>query len=311
MTPNNDIEDEALGRWLVNDMPEDERIAFEASDDFQTYKLISSYASELEPPSYDMEAAYAKLRARTDEKKSGKLVKMNLYKRLALAASILVLVGIGSFFILNNSLIQTIKHTTAQGQVKTVKLPDHSLIEMNNLTTVTYNESLWDEQRDVELKGEAFFKVTKGKPFRVLMENGMIEVLGTSFNIKDRNYGTEIFCFTGKVRVTDSKSNALILTEGMSAQIKKGTLLLKKTEEALKTPLWKQGLSRFENAPLEDVIYELQGQFNIEINVNQNISDRFYFGSYPHDNLDQALELVFGSMQLDYVKESDSLIVVK
>ena len=39
MTPNKDIEDEALGRWLVNEMSEEERIAFEASDAFKTYAV--------------------------------------------------------------------------------------------------------------------------------------------------------------------------------------------------------------------------------------------------------------------------------
>ena len=59
------------------------------------------------------------------------------------------------------------------------------------------------------------------------------------------------------------------------------------------------------------MIYELKGQFDIEIQVKSDISKRTYFGTYPNDNLEQALQLVFGSMQLEYIQESEGLVVVK
>ena len=310
MTPNKDIEDDALGRWLVNEMSEEERIAFEASDAFKTYEAISQHTENLVLEPYNVEVEYSKLKKSIAHKKESKLVQMRFYRRLSIAASILVLLGVGSFFLLNKEVALT-RHKTLQGQTKTITLPDNSVVEMNNLSALSYNVEQWKESRDVQLKGEAFFKVEKGSPFRVLMENGMIEVLGTSFNIKDRSYGTEVYCFTGKVRVTDSERNATILTKGMSAKIIDGYLDLNSKEEQLQMPLWKQGISRFENAPLADVIYELKGQFDIEIQVKSDISKRTYFGTHPNDNLEQALQLVFGSMQLEYIQESEGLVVVK
>ena len=54
-----------------------------------------------------------------------------------------------------------------KSQKQEISLPDNSQVSLNALSSVTYNESSWDENRELTLNGEAFFKVEKGSTFEV------------------------------------------------------------------------------------------------------------------------------------------------
>jgi transmembrane sensor len=41
----------------------------------------------------------------------------------------------------------------------------------------------WSKERTLSLEGEAFFEVQKGSKFSVVTSDGIVEVLGTSFDV--------------------------------------------------------------------------------------------------------------------------------
>ena len=45
-------------------------------------------------------------------------------------------------------------------------LPDHSEVVLNADSEITYKKSNWDTNRKLELQGEAYFKVAKGKTLK-------------------------------------------------------------------------------------------------------------------------------------------------
>ena len=47
-----------------------------------------------------------------------------------------------------------------------------------------------------------FLKVEKGKTFTVKTNYGEVEVLGTVFNVKSRDYAFEVICYEGSVEVS-------------------------------------------------------------------------------------------------------------
>ena len=57
-------------------------------------------------------------------------------------------------------------------------------------------------KRDLTLEGEAYFKVQKGQTFSVNTTDGVVKVLGTHFNVKQRNNYFEVNCYEGLVSVT-------------------------------------------------------------------------------------------------------------
>lgn len=311
MDKNEHMDDELLGRWLAGELTGKELTDFEASDAFKTYQAIASYSEQLETPEFDSSAIYASIKEQTSGKKSGKVVRLSFYKKMAIAASILVLVGIGSmYWLMQGPAVEMTSVYTAQGETKSVVLPDNSTVELNIASTISYDANNWENAREIELTGEAFFNVTKGNRFAVSTEHGSIEVLGTSFNIRNRDNITEVICYTGKVKVTDLKGASVILVKDGSARIVGGEMDNDWTPGVSTNPEWKNGHSSFHNVALNTVIEELENQYGVQVDCSQDLSNRNYVGAFPHDNLAQALQLVFEPMQLNYTIDNDTLIVI-
>jgi ferric-dicitrate binding protein FerR (iron transport regulator) len=76
---------------------------------------------------------------------------------------------------------------TNKSQVKKIVLPDQSIVWLNNNSEISFDQNLNQQKvRKVKLRGEAFFEVQPdpARPFQVETPHGLIEVLGTSFNVR-------------------------------------------------------------------------------------------------------------------------------
>ena len=161
--------------------------------------------------------------------------------------------------------------TTEPGQIMEVYLPDSTLISMAGNSSIRYDKKAYGkERRVVEMKGKAFFQVTRNeaRPFSVYTERTEVTVLGTSFQIDEQPDGTDVDVMTGKVSfgVTGSETDKVILTAGMSASYSmesKGITILE--EEDLNTLSWKTRQLRFNDTPLEKVVSDLNEYYQVNI----------------------------------------------
>ena len=241
MMKNYDTDDTFLGRWIAGELTEDERIAFEKTDAFKVYNIINNEAQLLEAPNIDTEAALkiVKHRLKTAPRKT-KIIQ--LWKTIAVAS--IIIISLGYFF--NSSKT----YTTAIGETQTITLADGSTVNLNANSSLSHKRFLWNNNKQVALTGEAYFTITKGTGFKVATSNGIVEVLGTQFNIKDRNDFT-LKCYKGKVKFTsfDNKNNDYTLTKGIQISIQSSKAIQSIFEQ--ETPDWKQGNSVFIDQPLE------------------------------------------------------------
>ena len=142
---------------------------------------------------------------------------------------------------------------------------------MAGSSSIRYDaKSYGKERRVVEMKGKAFFKVTRNetRPFSVYTERTEVTVLGTSFQINEQPDGTDVNVMTGKVSfgATGNETDKVILTAGMSASYSmesKGITLLE--EEDLNTLSWKTRQLRFNDTPLEKVIGDLNEYYQVKV----------------------------------------------
>ena len=310
MKSNNDIDDELLGRWLAGDLSDEERISFEASDAYKSYEVIGRYSNELETPKFNSDEVYGQIDVELAKKKN-RVIKISFYKKLAVAASIIVLIGIGAIYMFSSNPVEDTTILTAQGETKNIILPDNSEVDLNVSSSISYNEENWNETRLIELEGEAFFKVEKGKRFIVKTDQGDVEVLGTSFNIRNRDNFTEVVCYSGRVKVTSPLNSSVVLEKNDATRIVDNIFYNGNVSHDLESPAWQSGFSQFDNIPLQTVIDELENQYAIRVDCKVDISNRMYVGYVPHDNLSQALELVFAPMQLKYTEVNEKLFVVE
>src|SRR5690625_1241478 len=80
-------------------------------------------------------------------------------------------------------------YTTANNEQRIITLPDGSNVRMNRNSRLTVSN---DAFRTIHLEGEAFFdiKTDPDHPFKIYIDEAVVEVLGTSFNVKEE--GEEI-----------------------------------------------------------------------------------------------------------------------
>ncbi len=81
---------------------------------------------------------------------------------MAAASVLLLLIGFGTYFMTDRNSPEWVAVTTEPGQIMEVYLPDSTLISMAGNSSIRYDKKAYGkERRVVEMKGKAFFQVTR------------------------------------------------------------------------------------------------------------------------------------------------------
>jgi ferric-dicitrate binding protein FerR (iron transport regulator) len=218
-----------------------------------------------------------------------------------LAASIALLFGLYSYFFGYKT------YETGIGESEIVLLADGSTIEMNANSKLSFKRFGWSEDRVVDFEGEAFFDVQPGNDFTVNIPSGTISVVGTQFNVRDRN-NLKVQCYEGSIVFTSNREQTPIqLSQGMELHFLGGEMLHKQFEGA--KPDWTHGFSTFNEQPFNEVLDELALQFPITFKLDSINTDRLFTGRFSYHNLEDALKTTMEPMGITYVISEDKRIV--
>lgn len=231
---------------------------------------------------------------------------------LGVAAAIALLLVTGYWVLFNQS--SSIEIATKE-QTQTITLPDGSKVSLNENSILSYNKKF--EKRVVNLKGEAFFEVTKrnGQPFSIFSNGTKTEVLGTSFNIKtnDENKDVEVTVVTGKVAVSLAKipQKKVLLTSGDKAVYKPQAALIKKEKSNDKNFLaWKTHVLSYENKTLKEIIPELENFYKIKILVsNQQMLNCRFTVDFDNISTKEALKVITFSLNASFKKSGNQYTI--
>ncbi len=232
------------------------------------------------------------------------------YWMAAAASVVLLLIGVGTFYLKERNNPEWVSVVTASGQLKDVYLPDSTLVSMAGNSTLRYDVKKYGkERRVVEMTGKAFFqgKRTEARPFSGYTAMTEVTVLGTSFQINEQPGMTEVDVVTGKVRFAGGKmAEPVILTAGMSASYsseKEEIDILK--EENPNNLSWKTKQLRFNDTPLEKVIRDLNEYYRVEI-VNKVDSPGSRLTATFNDlPLDEVLMVINQTLDIRLVPRKD------
>ncbi len=220
---------------------------------------------------------------------------------LAVAATLLLLVALFSVM-----RFYTTRIDCPAGQHLAVTLPDGSSVEMNSGSVLKYHPFWWWASRNLSFEGEGFFRVEKGKKFTVRSTMGKTSVLGTTFNIYSRGETYKVTCFTGKVKVTSLTREEVILGPDYTAQIdKSGNIIVRKERKPETTISWRENMFYFTAAPLDEVIKEVERQYNVSISMEPGM-DFYYTGFFSKDKpVEEVLKIICKPFGITYVKTAD------
>lgn len=206
------------------------------------------------------------------------------YGIAALFVGVIFLVGFAAFY--------TQDFETDRGTHLSINLPDGSSVELNAASKLSFKPYWWRFSRDVAMEGEAYFEVKGGSRFEVTSHYGSVAVLGTSFNVKSRYNSFSVTCLTGKVQVTAS-NQSVVLMPNMEAKMLNEKMTVAENNSATERISWRDNRFIFNNTPLEEVLLEIELQYNIRIARPQKM-DYFYTGNFFKTNNPQEVLSIVG-----------------
>jgi transmembrane sensor len=241
-----------------------------------------------------------------------------MYK-IAASIAFLLLSSVALFYIFNEynkvefaqlSPVENITKSTSKGQKLTIFLRDGTRVILNSESELVYPEFFSDSVRMVELKGEAFFEVTRDdtKPFKVLCKNTITEVLGTSFNINSdpETHKVQVALVSGKVRVDVLNDHEILassveLHPGDAAYIVQERVNVSSFDHN-RTVLWKDGILFFNKVDFNTMIRELESWYGVDIEVHgrANADKKHYSGRFDNESLQNVLESIGFSKDFNY-----------
>ncbi len=253
--------------------------------------------------------AWNELRSKiqVDEKDSSRILFTNSKSFFRVAATIVLFAAlsiVGIILINSNKIIE--KETFANEQTIEV-LPDGTTVYLNTNSKIIFPKRFEKNKREITLKGEAFFEVTKDKnrPFIINVNEAQVEVLGTSFNILSNSSQktVEVSVESGSVKFSSKlNNNNLILIKGETAILERN-ILNRKAISDINYMSWKTKLIDFRESPLDYVIKTINKTYASNIIIDNNLSSNLKltakFDQVPLDTIVESICLAFN---FDYKK---------
>jgi transmembrane sensor len=293
--------EDLIKKWLDNELNTQELEAFKLLEDYEFLVKLSNGTKRFKAPEFNTSE---ELKTVMQSINSTKQYSRNWLKPLLRIAAIFAI----SFSVYYYTTTLDTNINTLAAQKSTTELPDASSVSLNALSTLTYNKKNWTTLRDVELKGEAYFKVAKGSKFNVITSSGTVTVLGTQFNVKQRENFFEVVCYEGSVDVY-YKSNTQTLKPGDSFLIIDGKFIAKEKETKL-NPSWINNESYFKSMSFAHVLHEFERQYDVTINSQHIDLEQLFSGSFVHNNKELALKSITLPLNLNYSIENNNSIVL-
>ncbi|TDE05745.1 FecR family protein [Flavobacterium sandaracinum] len=290
-------------KWFNNELSSKEIEDLKQSEDFDTLEKIAHYASQLETPKVDAQVAFEAFNAKNFSKKKTKERTLNFTAFYKIAAVLVVGLTSAYFLFFNNIT----SFETQIAQTKSVILPDLSEVILNSTSKLSFDEKKWADDRTLTLEGEAYFKVQKGQTFSVKTTVGIVQVLGTQFNVKERKNYFEVHCYEGLVRVTYNKET-IKLPPGKTFRVINGTIE-KIADFSTKNPSWLEQESSFIKIPLNQVIAELERQYDVKIKAEGVNTSKLFTGSFTHTDKDIALQAITIPLKLSYKIKGKTILL--
>ncbi|RRQ49271.1 DUF4974 domain-containing protein [Maribacter algicola] len=297
------MQENYLAKWLNNELSESELEEFKKSEEFATYQRIAETSKELRAPQFDSNKAWERLQESKSNQEATKVISLSPFKAFLRVAAVVAVLLAGAYFYIN-TLDETISTSFAENTE--ITLPDSSEILLNAESKVSYSEKNWDTKRAISLDGEAFFKVAKGKKFTVTTQQGTVTVLGTQFNVENRDGFFEVTCYEGLVSVTFNGTE-FKLPAGNSAVAIDG-IIKKSKAEVNGQPSWVNNESSFKSIPLKYVLAELQRQHDLEVSLDDIDENQLFTGTFSNSNLDLALKSISTPLQISFKLEGNKVL---
>lgn len=208
--------------------------------------------------------------------------------------------------------VETEKITVPSGKTFKVTLADGTQVWLNANSRLSYPSRFTGVDREVKLRGEAYFKVTHDAAHPFVIHTGDIstKVLGTEFNIRSYSAAdTHVTLVNGSVQVSGAREK-VVIRPGEDARLAGKRIEVSEVDVTDYTS-WREGLVFFDNATLRDILQQLGSWYNVNVVCsNPSVLDLHFHYIYDrNDNVENALKTLNGSSNIKTKLENNTIFV--
>ncbi len=318
------MNDDLLVKYLVGETNADENAAVEfwlKADEknlnyYNGFKKIweDSLLIAAKNKTIDEDAAWKRLQNRIQDKEVRVVTpKKSSVSWLRIAASILLIstlgwLGYSYFENKSNTLIQIYASNSTLNDT----LPDDTTVTLNKNSSLSYVSKFKGKTRPVTLKGEAFFNVSpdKTKPFIITINDVTVQVVGTSFNVKNKNGKTTIDVETGIVKVSKNKDQVELRHGEKVVIVDKESELLKSRSKGRLYNYYRNKELVCDETPLQDLVEALNEIYDVNIIIkNPSLKEKQLTTVFKDQSLDQVLEVIQETFRIEIERKNNQIIL--
>lgn len=206
---------------------------------------------------------------------------LNISKYAALIVLPILILGWG--LLKMNSYVDLLGNTeyvdvyVPKGKQMQVVFQDGSMVYLNSDSKLRYPKKFRLSDRKVELNGEAYFIIEKNpdRPFVVEIENVLVNVYGTSFNVDAFSSEREVSLVLDEGIVnfeTKARNEKYALNPGEKLVYNKldGTCTISENNRLINESLWKDDIIYIDNESLENVLKILDRKYDVRFKIEDS-----------------------------------------
>jgi len=213
----------------------------------------------------------------------------------------------------------TIEIVTGPGEIKTIILPDSSIVTLNAGAHFTYSSNFQKtSKREVWLDGEAYFDVRHIEtgnslhPFIVHCNDLNVEVLGTTFNVRKKGSVTNVTLNSGKIRidVKDAPGSTIMMQPGDFIQhFNKEKRIIRKPVNPELYSVWKEKKMTLDNTSLADIAELIQDTYLYKVQIaEKDLAGQKISGTLVLTDEEVMLQTLSLALDIDIIKKDTVLI---
>ncbi|MBX2873697.1 MAG: FecR domain-containing protein [Saprospiraceae bacterium] len=211
-------------------------------------------------------------------------------------------------------------YKTAYGETKAVTLPDGSSVMLQANSTLKVAKD-WEKEdsRLTQLEGEAFFTVEKSQgkfpvKFVVATDDYKVEVLGTQFNVLNRQAEQRIVLVEGKIQLRTEQED-IVLAPNEMVQLSSATKKYEKTTvQIAEHTAWAQGQLLLNNTPLIEMARMLRDNYGFEVRFSEDVDQnqkRTSVGLLPIQSPNELMDYIAAIYEVALQKEGQVIYCSK
>lgn len=204
----------------------------------------------------------------------------------------------------------TVSYETQPGERLRLRLSDGSSVQLNVDSRLIVSTDFGENDRLVQLEGQAFFDVAPDSalPFLIETATAQVRVVGTEFDVRayDDQSEVELLVSEGRVEFShlDKPDLSAVLSRGDRARLDRvpgnNAEIVVTQPDPSEWPAWQRGKLVFTGATLTEVARTLSRWYNLDVEVTDStIGQRRLDASFDNESLDAVLRAIERSLGLE------------